>query len=87
MGENTFPLQRGEQYFRFEALVIDDLDTDIPAGVPFMEAMNDISIRPKLREVTANCAVYKYGSFRLVTTFTDVGKYSEPHPSRVAGCR
>lgn len=49
-----FTLDGHELYF--EGLVVENLDTEVLAGIPFME-MNDISIRPSRREV---CIGNKY---------------------------
>ena len=45
-GETHFTLTRDGLEFSFSGLIIDDLDVDILAGVPFMEE-NDVSVRPK----------------------------------------
>ena len=48
VGETHVVLTRDDLSFEFSGLVVNDLDVDILAGVPFMED-NDISVRPKKR--------------------------------------
>ena len=50
-GETHFTLTRDDLEFSFSGLVVDDLDVDILAGVPFMEE-NDISVRPRNKTIT-----------------------------------
>ena len=38
--------------FTFEGLVVEDLDVEVLAGTPFMEA-NDVAVRPAKREAMA----------------------------------
>ena len=45
LGETHFTLSRDNHSLQLEALVVNDLDVDVLAGIPFM-ARNDISIRP-----------------------------------------
>ena len=46
----------------FESLVVEDLDVDVLAGIPFME-VNDVSVRPSKREIIiSDNIVYTYGS-------------------------
>ena len=46
----------------FEGLVVEDLDVEVLAGTPFMEA-NDVVLRPAKREVLlGNGSTYTYGS-------------------------
>ena len=53
---------RGDHKFYFEGLVVENLDVDILAGIPFMER-NDIAIRPSKREVfVGSDAIFTYGS-------------------------
>ncbi|XP_070569281.1 uncharacterized protein [Ptychodera flava] len=60
--ETKFLLTRNGVKFTFEGLVVENLDVDILAGTPFMEA-NDISIRPARRQVTlGDGSTYTYGS-------------------------
>ena len=48
--------------FSFECLVVQNLDVDILAGTPFMEA-NDISVRPAKRQaIIGDGTRYVYGS-------------------------
>ena len=48
--------------FTFERLVVEDLDVEVLARTPFMEA-NDIAVRPAKREVLlGNGSTYTYGS-------------------------
>ena len=50
LGETSLILTRGSHSFQFEGLVVENLDVDVLAGTPFMEA-NDITIRPAKRQV------------------------------------
>ncbi|XP_070576935.1 uncharacterized protein [Ptychodera flava] len=60
--ETKFLLTCDGVKFTFEGLVVENLDVDILAGTPFMEA-NDISIRPARRQVTlGDGSTYTYGS-------------------------
>ena len=52
-GETRLTLTRGKHSFQLEALVVQQLDVDILAGVPFMD-VNDITIRPSKRQVILN---------------------------------
>lgn len=62
LGETRLHFTRGGHKLYFEGLVVENLDTEVLAGIPFME-MNDISIRPSSREVCiGNKYVYTYGS-------------------------
>ena len=45
LGETHLTLSRDNHSLQLEALVVNDLDVDVLAGLPFM-ARNDISIRP-----------------------------------------
>ena len=49
-GETKLQLTRENKLFVLEALVIEDIDTEILAGVPFM-CVNDISLRPARSEI------------------------------------
>lgn len=50
----------------FEGLVVENLDVDVLAGTPFMEA-NDIAVRPVERQVLlGNSTIYVYGSHKLI---------------------
>lgn len=51
IGETHITLSRGPNDLLLEALVVNDLDVDILAGIPFM-ATNDIAIRPAKLEIT-----------------------------------
>jgi hypothetical protein len=47
----------------FGNLVVEDLDVDMLASIPFME-INDVSVRPSKREIMiGNKHVYSYGSY------------------------
>ncbi len=50
-GETRLELSRDNKKFYLGALVVENLDVDLLAGTPFMEA-NDISLRPARRMVT-----------------------------------
>ena len=50
VGETRFPFVREGHTFTFEGLVVENLDVDVLAGTPFMEAY-DIAVRPAKRQV------------------------------------
>ena len=55
-------LTREDHEYTFEGLVVTNLDVDVLAGTPFLEA-NDISVRPAKRQViVGDGATYSYGS-------------------------
>ena len=61
-GETQIVLVRDECQFKFDALVVEDLDVDVLAGMPFMER-NDVSIRPSKRQViVGGSTIFVYGS-------------------------
>ena len=51
VGETHVTLTRDNLTFAFSGLIVNDLDVDILAGVPFMEE-NDIAVRPKKKLIT-----------------------------------
>jgi hypothetical protein len=60
-GETRVTLSRDGRQFVLEALVIEDMDVDILAGVPFMDT-NDIYLRPARRQVIlGDGTTYVYG--------------------------
>lgn len=62
VGELRTTFTRDNTDFTFEGLVVEDLDVEVLAGTPFMEA-NDVAVRPAKREVLlSNGSVYTYGS-------------------------
>ena len=62
VGETRTTFTRNNTDFTFEGLVVEDLDVEVLAGIPFMEA-NDVAFRPAKREVLlGNGSVYRYGS-------------------------
>ena len=62
MGETRTAFTRNGKELRFEGLVVADLDVEVLAGTPFMEA-HDITIRPAKREVSiGDDATFVYGS-------------------------
>lgn len=50
-GETHVILTRNDLELKFSGLIVDDLDVDILAGVPFMED-NDVAVRPKRKEIS-----------------------------------
>ena len=50
VGETHINLTRGTKSLKLEALVVNELDVDILAGIPFMSA-NDIAIHPARQEI------------------------------------
>ena len=62
VGEIRTSFTRDNTDFTFEGLVVEDLDVEVLAGTPFMEA-NDVAVRPAKREVLlGNGSTYTYGS-------------------------
>ena len=51
IGEVRIKLVRGSNEFFFEGLVVEKLDVDVLAGIPFME-LNDVTVRPAKRLIT-----------------------------------
>lgn len=51
LGETHVVLSRNNHTLKLEALVVNDLDVDVLAGIPFM-TYNDISIRPAKHQIT-----------------------------------
>lgn len=61
-GETRLILTRDNKSFRFEGLVVENLDVDILAGMPFME-QNDVGLRPRMRQIIlGDGTTYTYGS-------------------------
>ena len=61
VGEIRTTFTRDNTDFTFEGLVVEDLDVEVLAGTPFMQA-NDVAVRPAKREVLlGNGSVYTYG--------------------------
>ena len=70
VGDTRLALSRDNKMFTLEALVVDNLDVDVLAGVPFMES-NGVAVRPAKHQVLLNDGtVYMYGM---------VSKSSRPH--------
>lgn len=62
IGEIHLTLTRDNVDLNLEALVVNDLDVDILAGIPFMSS-NDISVRPAKNKITINgCDDIFYGN-------------------------
>ena len=62
VGETQTTFTHDNTDFTFKGLVVEDLDTEVLAGTPFMET-NDVAVRPAKREVhLGNGSVYTYGS-------------------------
>ena len=62
VGETRLSFTRDSREFVFEGLVVENLDVDVLAGTPFMEA-NDVAVRPAKRQVTlGDGTTYVYGS-------------------------
>ena len=83
-GETHVTLTRDDLEFSFSGLIIDDLDVDILAGVPFMEE-NDVSVRPRKKLIsvgdqhhfsykgsTPNCSTSSRSTILRATTRTTV---------------
>lgn len=61
MGEVRTCFQRDNQRLYFEGLVVENLDSDILAGIPFM-TQNDVSVRPAKHQVCLGENIYSYGA-------------------------
>ncbi|KAK3100645.1 hypothetical protein FSP39_023014 [Pinctada imbricata] len=62
IGETRFIFTRDDLSFTFEGLVVENLDVEVLAGIPFMES-NDVAVRPSKRTINiGDHAVYNYGS-------------------------
>ena len=62
VGEIWISFTRDNTEFTFEGLVVQDLDVEVLAGTPFMEA-NEVAVRPTKREVLlGKGSTYTYGS-------------------------
>ncbi|KAJ8400994.1 hypothetical protein AAFF_G00389510 [Aldrovandia affinis] len=66
LGEIRTHFQRDGHNLYFEGLVVEDLDSDILAGIPFMEK-NDVSIRPAKHQICLGDDVYRYGTYHTAT--------------------
>ena len=49
-GETRFTLTYSNKSFHLEALVVENLDVEILAGIPFL-SQNDITLRPALQQI------------------------------------
>ena len=68
VGETKFIVVRDKRDCVFEGLVVEQLDVDILAGIPFME-INDITVRPaKHQVILGDGTTYAYGSCKDKTT-------------------
>ena len=62
VGETILTFTREGHEFTFEGLIVTNLDVDVLARTPFMEA-NNISVRPAKRQVIiGDGPIYSYGS-------------------------
>ncbi|KAJ8414133.1 hypothetical protein AAFF_G00067310 [Aldrovandia affinis] len=66
LGEIRTHFQRDGHNLYFEGLVVEDLDSDILAGIPFMEK-NYVSIRPAKHQICLGDDVYRYGTYHTST--------------------
>ncbi|KAK3746301.1 hypothetical protein QZH41_004542 [Actinostola sp. cb2023] len=74
VGETRLLFTRDNRQFKFEGLVVENLDVDILAGSPFMET-NDVTVRPAKRQVIlGDGTVFVYGA-------------EPPQKSDTAACR
>ena len=70
VGETRFHLSRDGHTFYFEGLIIEDLDVEILAGIPFMTS-NDITIRPAKTQISlGDGTTWSYASLSKVTPDT-----------------
>lgn len=67
IGEARMSFTRVDHILHSEGLVVENLDVEILAGIPFMER-NDIFIRPSIRQIAIGNDTFRYGS---VTTSSD----------------
>ena len=75
VGETHVVLTRDDLSFEFSGLVVNDLDVDILAGVPFMED-NDISVRPKKRLIMV-------GDNRKIPYSSSTPSYTATHKASI----
>lgn len=61
LGEIHTYFQRDNHELYFEGLGVENLDSDILAGIPFM-MKNDVSVRPARHQVCLGEDVYSYGA-------------------------
>ena len=62
IGETKLSFTRGQHVFQFDRLVVENLDVEVLAGTPFMEA-NDIAVRPAKHLITLpDGSSFTYGS-------------------------
>ncbi|KAL2088290.1 hypothetical protein ACEWY4_015189 [Coilia grayii] len=80
LGETRTYFQRDSLTLHFEGLVVENLDSDVLAGIPFME-VNDVSIRPAKHQVCLGDNVFCYGSNR---TAVDRHAVQRAHVLRVS---
>ncbi|KAL2076333.1 hypothetical protein ACEWY4_028085 [Coilia grayii] len=80
LGETRTYFQRDSLTLYFEGLVVENLDSDVLAGIPFME-VNDVSIRPAKHQVCLGDNVFCYGSNR---TAVDRHAVQRAHVLRVS---
>ena len=60
LGETHFAVKLSHHTFKFSGLVVEDLDTPIVAGIPFL-ADHDIYVRPSIRTVyISDCCSFQY---------------------------
>ena len=70
VGETRFHLSRDGHTFYFKGLIIEDLDVEILAGIPFMTS-NDITIRPTKTQISLGDGTnWSYASVIKVTPDT-----------------
>jgi hypothetical protein len=70
VGETHVSFYRDGNKYVFRGLVVENLDVEVLAGTPFMEA-NDIAVRPAKRQVILGSGeVYTYGSQQCSSTST-----------------
>ncbi|MCG7876681.1 MAG: RNase H-like domain-containing protein [Candidatus Thiodiazotropha endolucinida] len=71
-GETHIVLSRNNVDLKLEALVVNDLDIDILAGIPFMTT-NDISLRPSKQQIIiGDSQIVRYGPSTQETPFNRV---------------
>jgi len=59
-GETHTVVTRGDVTMKLDALVVDDLNVDVLAGMPFLKN-NNVSLHPSRNEITINGTVVRYG--------------------------
>ena len=81
VGETFMKIVRDGRVLELHALVLEDMDVDILAGVPFME-LNDVGVRPSLHEVHFFAHPY-YPHGKSVAKYQDKSQLRKKNDARI----